>query len=141
MHHIWTDGSSLGNPGPSGWAALIDGEMISGTHGFATNNEAEIVAVYHGIISLSPGDYATIHTDSKLIIGWFLRGWQINNPRIGSYKRIIDQVVIMANLHITFVHTKGHAADYNNLRVDSMARKAAKEARMSPYNGLTPQAY
>jgi len=76
---IWTDGSSYGNPGPSGYGYRMDlnGKTIRlgyGPLGTMTNNEAEYLAVKKAleeaaIISDDPtGDKIIVNTDSQLLV-------------------------------------------------------------------------
>lgn len=129
MYTIYTDGSSLGNPGPSGWAAYIvelDKE-VSGGIPFATNNEAEMTAVLFGIGEIPNGSEAVVVTDSQDVIGWLGRGWKIkSNPRIAELKTAINSVIFGKKLSVSLRKAKGHAADPNNNRVDQAARRQAK---------------
>lgn len=42
---VYTDGASAGNPGPSGWAFLMQGTLTSGSVVRATNNQMELLAI------------------------------------------------------------------------------------------------
>lgn len=78
--NIWTDGSSLGNPGPSGYAARFEAihadadgngrteDQISNAITHATNNQAELYAVYKALKHLTRPCKVTLHTDSQYVI-------------------------------------------------------------------------
>lgn len=105
-HIIFTDGSSLGNPGPGGWAAVIllqnkggQGRVIEigGGKKKTTNNRMELVALIEGLRRIQGGTlrtdaqgstlYAptlTIYLDSSYVhrgatewsYGWRQNGWK-----------------------------------------------------------------
>jgi ribonuclease HI len=71
---VWFDGCCLGNPGPMGAGAVVQGEgdrkVLSKAFGHGTNNQAE----YHGLIlglrhALAMGaERVTVHGDSQLVL-------------------------------------------------------------------------
>jgi ribonuclease HI len=86
---VFTDGSSVPNPGPGGWGAVyvIDNEIVdslSGTDPDTTNNRMELTAVIAALELIPQGTPATIYTDSRLVVqtltewaaGWEKRGWK-----------------------------------------------------------------
>ena len=85
---IYTDGSSRGNPGPGGWAALlIYGEtekMLSGHEPHTTNNRMELQAAIEGLKALKFGCEVILCTDSEYvkkgmtewIVNWKKRNWK-----------------------------------------------------------------
>jgi len=68
---IWTDGSSIRNPGKAGWAAVLifgqRGRVIGGYYPKATNNQMEIEAVIQGLNALTKPCTVSIHTDSQYV--------------------------------------------------------------------------
>ncbi len=77
--HIWTDGSSYGNPGPAGYGYRLDmnGKTLRlgyGPLGKMTNNEAEYIAVQKAleealVLADSPETAKVIvNTDSELLV-------------------------------------------------------------------------
>jgi ribonuclease HI len=87
---VWTDGACSGNPGPGGWAAIVDpssGEApveLSGGARHTTNNRMEYTAAIEGLRSLPAGSRVCIVTDSRLMLdsmtrwiaGWKRKGWK-----------------------------------------------------------------
>ncbi len=124
-HQAYTDGSSLGNPGPSAWAIYLDGKPYYGKLEHATNNVAEMTAVLKAMELTPPSSDLEIVTDSKLVIGWFTRGWKINNNKIREIKNNCDILRNDKDLKVSFKKTKGHASDQWNNRVDALARSTA----------------
>jgi len=85
---VFTDGSCSGNPGPGGWGAVrvADGRVVAERHGSdpaTTNNRMELMGIIAGLEMVAPGESATIHSDSMLVVntltkwaaGWEQRGW------------------------------------------------------------------
>jgi ribonuclease HI len=73
---IYTDGSSRGNPGPGGWAAIIltegkqDGDEVielGGGEVLTTNNRMELTGAIEGLKAISGQsvDSSQIHSDSE----------------------------------------------------------------------------
>ena len=66
---IATDGACKGNPGPGGWAALLqfgDRELeLSGGEALTTNNRMEMMAAIRGLEALKRPCQVTLSTDSK----------------------------------------------------------------------------
>src|SRR5206468_2129163 len=82
---MYTDGSSRGNPGPGGFAAVIfipeDKRVIEigGREEKTTNNRMELQGVIDGLLAIRkfPGDIL-IHTDSSYVIQGitkWVEGW------------------------------------------------------------------
>jgi len=110
---IYTDGSSLGNPGKGGWAAILSTEgktkEISGGYRMTTNNRMELMAIIRGLSALTkPCNNVTLFSDSQYIInalneGW-LKKWISSNWRKADKKPVsnIDlwkQVVALLDVH------------------------------------------
>ncbi len=135
---IYTDGSSLGNPGAGGYGIV----MMSGpfrkelSQGFrvTTNNRMELMGVCVALEMLRfEGSDVTIYSDSKYVVdavekrwvfGWEKKGYEgKKNPDLWqrflrSYRRH----------KIRFVWVKGHASNVENNRCDELAVKAARDA-------------
>lgn len=86
---VFTDGSSVPNPGPGGWGAVyvVEGEIVEEAHGHdpdTTNNRMELTALIEGTALVAPGTPATLYTDSNLAVrtinewaaGWERNGWK-----------------------------------------------------------------
>jgi len=86
---IYTDGSSLGNPGPGGWGVVVieKSKIIkeaSGGNNDTTNNRMELTAAIKALEYIrSKEDLAQveIHTDSSYVLGGitiWIKNWEKN---------------------------------------------------------------
>lgn len=99
---IQCDGSSFGNPGPSGAGILIlDNNQplveLSLFIGTRTNNQAEYFAVYYGvryIVDRFIADEVVIETDSQLVINQLKGIWPTHDNRLRSIQRRILSVIV-----------------------------------------------
>ena len=85
---IYTDGSCEGNPGPGGFAAIIEEEGetrdVTGGEPHTTNNRMELKAVIAGLAELEETSQVRIVTDSQYVAkgmtswihGWRRKGWK-----------------------------------------------------------------
>ena len=86
---VFTDGSSVPNPGPGGWGAVyvIDGDVIAealGSEADTTNNRMELLALIHAVDLVPEGTPVKVYSDSNLAVrtinewakGWEQRGWK-----------------------------------------------------------------
>lgn len=118
-----TDGGSRGNPGPSGYAAIIRHgeqtvEKLSGFIDLATNNVAE----YHGVIAALK--YAVeqeaiglvVYSDSELVVKQMTGEYKTNDILIG-YKneadRLAEKIPLVFFEHIRREQNKEADAFYN----------------------------
>ena len=80
MINIYTDGACMGNPGPGGWAAIIDGgdgrRELKGRDERTTNNRMEILAAIKGLEDTPPGAEVTVHSDSQYLVYTMTRNWK-----------------------------------------------------------------
>lgn len=134
--HIYTDGSSRGNPGPGGYGIVLlwNGHQkeISAGYQYTTNNRMELLAVIVALESLTKKNIAvTIYTDSQYVVNsvekkW-LDTWISTNFKGGKknkdlwlrYKKIARE------FQIRFHWVKGHADNFYNNRCDELATSAA----------------
>lgn len=138
---IFTDGSSLGNPGPGGYGVVLK----SGTHrkelsqGFkhTTNNRMELLAVIEALKSIKNKEYKIIlHTDSQLIINtltkgwlesWIKKGWKKADKKPVLNRDLWEQVVALKKgLNIEWKWVKAHVGIEENERCDELAKAAAE---------------
>jgi len=131
---IYTDGACSGNPGPGGWAAILDYKghrrELSGGEAETTNNRMELLAVINALEALKEPCDAEIYTDSQYIsnavnLGW-LRDWEKKGwKRKGGELANVDlwqriwQLTGVHRVHFNWV--KGHAENELNNRCDELA--------------------
>ena len=140
MITIYTDGSSLGNPGPGGYGVV----MLSGKHrkemseGFrlTTNNRMELMSVIVALETLkNDGSAVTIYSDSKYVVDsvekkW-LFGWEKKNFKKQKnpdlWQRFLD---VYRKHNVKFVWVKGHHTTKENNHCDELAVAAANGHRL-----------
>ena len=131
---IYTDGSCSGNPGPGGWAAVIehDGEKsrLSGGERSTTNNRMEIMAAIKGLEAAPLGATAVVHSDSEYLVKTMTKGWKRNVNR--DLWEQLDLAVAKRNVDFRWV--RGHAGHPQNEEADRLAVQAMQAAA----NGDTP---
>jgi len=138
---IYTDGACSGNPGPGGWAALLQyngKEMeLSGADRATTNNRMEMTAVIRALQELKKPCHVRLHSDSALIInamtqGW-IENWQAKGWRKADKKPVEnrelweDMLAAMQQHRVDWIKVKGHSDDVRNNRVDALAVAAIKK--------------
>ena len=142
---VYTDGSSFGNPGKGGYAAIIRNgnqhQSITGSVPWSTNNRMELTAVIEGLSAVTYGSSVTVLTDSQyvekafndgLLDIWKQNGWR--RIKTGEPLKNADQWLVLcelirnSNLDVQFVKLKAHRSNYFNNRADSLARTAALKA-------------
>ena len=77
---IYTDGSSMGNPGPGGYGAVLMAgqhrKELSQGYQLTTNNRMELMAVIVGLEALKiPQSTVTIYTDSQYVVNSVEKKW------------------------------------------------------------------
>ena len=143
---IYTDGSCLGNPGPGGWAAVLQSgeheKVLTGAASHTTNNRMELRAALHALKALKRPCRVELHTDSEYlkngITGWLQQwvrnGWRTATKKPVKNKDLWKQLLPLVEQHeIDWRWVKGHAGHPQNERVDQLARQAAThDAKSAP---------
>lgn len=144
---IYTDGSSLGNPGPGGWGAVIlfpDGKVIElgGREKESTNNRMEMTGAIEAFKEVSkrklPIKRVIIHTDSSYVLNgitMWVYGWQKNNWMTKTKEPVFNrdlweelfklQFSLKMKYEINWVKVAGHAGVHLNERCDAIATSFA----------------
>jgi ribonuclease HI len=136
---IYTDGACRGNPGPGGYAAIVEEgartRELSRGFRWTTNNRMEIQSVIAALEAIEAGVSVHLVSDSQYVLnalskgwiaGWKRRGW-VSTARQPVKNR--DQWELLDGLVARHVLTcqwvRGHAAHPFNNRCDEMAVAAA----------------
>ena len=146
---IHADGAGKGDPGPGGFAAIIelpDGNevTITGSDPSTTNDRIELAAVIESIDMVGDCDVDTneiiVRSDSKYIVDAFQQGWlnhwQRNAWRTANKEAVPNQdlwkrmLKVTADYEITWVWAKGHSGDPMNEKCDQLA---VAEAGLAPH--------
>lgn len=134
--HIYTDGSSRGNPGPGGYGIVMiwgkHQKEISAGYRLTTNNRMELMAVIVALQSIHKKNIPiTIFTDSLYVVKavnekwldkWIktdFKGGKKNKDLWMKYAQLAKQ------FQITLNWVKGHADNALNNRCDELATAAA----------------
>ena len=138
---IFTDGGCHGNPGPGGWAVILQygsrTKELSGGERDTTNNRMELRAAIAGLASLNEPCSVTVYTDSQYvrrgiiewIHKWKARGWMRTARQPVKNADLWRAVDAEATRHqVKWTWLKGHAGHPENERCDELA--AAEIARI-----------
>ena len=135
---IYTDGSSLGNPGPGGYGIVMKykgkEKKISQGYQLTTNNRMELMAVVEALRSLndtaldkeihiySDSKYVIDAVEKKWVFGWVKKGF-LNKKNEDLWKRFLNEY---AKYKVYFHWVKGHSGHTENEICDKLAKQAAE---------------
>ena len=138
---VFTDGSSIPNPGPGGWGAVYvrDGEVVAQDHGYepkTTNNRMELRALQAALDLVPEGTPARIYTDSNLAVrtltewaaGWQRRGWKRKTGPVENLdlvRPLYERLQQRPELELVWI--KAHAGNRWNEYADALATAWARE--------------
>jgi ribonuclease HI len=142
--YLYTDGSSLGNPGPGGYGLRLE---LAGTsyvkefsQGFVrtTNNRMELMAVIVGlellkkqpqeVVVYSDSKYVIDSVEKKWVFGWEKKAFK-DKKNSDLWKRFL---IIYRKHTVRFQWVKGHNQHPQNERCDQLAVAAAKGKELIP---------
>lgn len=145
---IFTDGSSRGNPGPGGWAAVVISDdtiqELGGAEANTTNNRMEIAAAVHGLEKTHEGDEVIIYTDSSYLIngitkwikGWKRNGWQTKTKDEVLNRDLWEELHELTETRtIKWEYVGGHVGILGNERCDHIATAFADGRDINLYKG------
>ncbi|MFT7879295.1 MAG: ribonuclease HI [Sulfurimonas sp.] len=136
---LYSDGSSLGNPGPGGYGGILEykgkrKEYFGGeTH--TTNNRMELRAVIEGLKLLKEPCSVEVVSDSSYVvkaINQWLEGWKAK-----GFKKVKNVDLWEAYLEAAEPHQvhgtwiRGHDGHPENERCDDLARGEAERIKQS----------
>ena len=164
MITIYTDGSSIWNPGPWGWWVLVvknvqlwiksDVELAGGEE-WTTNNRMELSAVIEALkwiqVNWHTDSPTTLYMDSmyvhngieKFLASWIARGWRLANKKPVLNKDLWMELntLLPTCPHVIRKWVKAHATSKHNNAVDRLARgKALAIQKTLPKNFIPPVA-
>ena len=132
---IHTDGGCEGNPGPGGWAAILQygnrTREISGGEPATTNNRMELQAAIAALRSLKESCEVVLHTDSEYLrkgvtewmARWKARCWMLATKKAVKNEDLWRQLDELTARHkIQWCWLKGHAGHPLNERSDQLAQ-------------------
>lgn len=138
---VFTDGSSIPNPGPGGWGAVWvrDGEIVEQRHGHdahTTNNRMELTALIEALKLLPEDSTEVVHTDSRLCVdtiekwaaGWEKRGWKRKAGPIKNLELIQELYALrQARPGVTLRWIAAHSGQRWNEYADSLSTLWCRE--------------
>ena len=130
---IFTDGSSLGNPGPGGWCAILryknHEKTLSGGEEYTTNNKMELMAVIEALKVLKEPCEIDLYSDSTYVlkgISEWLEGWVRKNFKNVKNPELWQEFLELSKPHKINVNwVKGHSGHRENEICDKIAREEA----------------
>jgi ribonuclease HI len=149
---LFTDGACSGNPGPGGWAYILQhpasGHVrdASGAEEETTNNRMELAGVIEGLSVLTRRCEVELVTDSQYVAkgiaewmpNWKRQGWQRKEKgqlkpvmNVDLWKRL-DSLLVKHDVRVT--HVLGHRGHPENEACDRMAVEAYKALAASKRN-------
>ena len=130
--HYFTDGSASPNPGPGGFAVILDGRPVAlGSEKNSTNIRMEAKALIAAFGIAKKGD--KISTDSEFwinVVTKWAPTWEKNNwtKKSGPIKNLelVQELyaAYTANPGVTLEWTRGHVGTEGNEAADEWANKA-----------------
>lgn len=142
MIEIYTDGSSLGNPGPGGYGIVVveESKIIKEFGGYekdTTNNRMELSAVIEALEYINKNHQnqeVKIHADSAYVLGGvttWIHNWEKNGWRTANKKEVLNQDLWRALItlvrefkgKLSWEKVKGHAGHIYNEKADEIATK------------------
>lgn len=144
---LYTDGACSGNPGPGGWAAILEWNGVekecSGGAAETTNNRMELTAVISGLELLKEPCAVELYSDSKYVVdalekgwvySWRKNGWKKADKKPALNVDLWERLLPLLARHQVRCHwVKGHAANPKNNRCDALA--VAESKKFAPNGG------
>jgi len=131
---LYSDGSSLGNPGPGGYGGILEYQgkrkEYSGAEPHTTNNRMELRGVIEGLKLLKEPCQVEVVSDSSYVtkaINEWLPGWvkkefkKVKNPDLWR-----EYLEVSAPHQVKGTWVRGHNGHPENERCDALAREAAE---------------
>lgn len=140
---IWTDGACSGNPGPGGWAAILQcgaaEKTLSGGERETTNNRMELTAVIRALEALKKPCRVLLHSDSKYVVdavtnrwvyAWQKNGWMRKGNEPAKNPELWEKLLALLKTHeVHFEWVRGHADNEMNARCDALAVQESRKFR------------
>ena len=140
--NIYTDGSSIGNPGPGGYGIIMVLEdnaykkEVSQGFSLTTNNRMELLAVIVALENIKIiSSNVEVFTDSKYVSDAVEKKWVFEWEKLNFKKKKNSDLwkrflIIYRKHNVTFRWIKGHNNHPENERCDYLANKAARSSNL-----------
>ena len=147
---IYTDGACSGNPGPGGWAVVVnmanECKQYSGGEPNTTNNRMELTAViqcFKRVLKMKDKNVQfEVYSDSAYVVNainnewlqsWKANDWKTKQKELVKNQDLWEQALICldaikdAGKKVTLIKIKGHAGNTFNELCDKLAKEAAEQ--------------
>jgi len=130
---LYTDGSSLGNPGAGGYCGILvykdKQKIIKGGESFTTSNRMELRAVNESLKALKEPCSIRLYADSQYVcngINEWLKGWIKKRFSKVKNRDLWEEYIALSNPHnIEAFWVRGHDGHFMNEKCDTIAREQA----------------
>src|SRR5690606_11970600 len=139
MITYFTDGSASPNPGPGGFAVILNEKpvVLGSEKGDTTNIRMEGKAII-AAIEHAAGRECVIYTDSQFWVNvitvwsltWEKNGWKKKGGEIKNLDIVQEVCPLYRASNAKLVWVRGHADDAGNILADEWANKAREGARL-----------
>jgi len=134
---LYSDGSSLGNPGPGGWGTILEyngtKKEFSGGENNTTNNRMELTAVIEGLKRLKEPCSVKVVTDSSYVanaINQWLKNWVAKDFKKVKNVDLWQEYLKVSKPHeVIATWVRGHNGHPENERCDTLATSEAKKIK------------
>jgi len=134
---LYSDGSSLGNPGAGGWGTILEykgnRKELSGGVSDTTNNRMELLAVIRGLQELKAPCEVEVVTDSSYVanaINLWLKNWVAKDFKKVKNVDLWKEYLEASNIHdVKGTWVRGHNGHPENERCDTLAVEAAQKIK------------
>jgi ribonuclease HI len=140
--NLYSDGSSLGNPGPGGYGTILEfngnQKELSGGEDNTTNNRMELKGVIEGLKALKEPCDVHITSDSTYVVkginewlsSWIKNGWKSSTKKPVKNDDLWKEYVEVSKSHTIIASwVKGHAGHEENERCDILAKEFAQNIK------------
>lgn len=139
MLTYYTDGSASPNPGPGGYAVILDDQplILGSEEGETTNIRMEGFAII-AALKHANGAPCEIHTDSEFWINvitkwspaWARNGWKKKGGEIKNLDIVKEVYPLYRNANAALIWVRGHNGDIGNELADEWANKAREGVKI-----------
>jgi ribonuclease HI len=133
--NLYSDGSSLGNPGAGGYCAILEykgrEKIVSGGESDTTNNRMELKGAIEGLKALKEPCNVEVVSDSSYVVkginewlnGWIARDFKkVKNPDLWR-----EYIEVSKQHNVKGVWVRGHNGHPQNEKCDQIAKEEAEK--------------
>ena len=134
---IFTDGSSLGNPGAGGWCAILRykkyEKILKGNEAYTTNNRMELTAVIEALKALKEPCEIDLYSDSEYVLNG-ISNW-LKNWVTKDFKKVKNEdlwrnfLEVSKNHKINCIWIRSHNGHKENEICDKIAKEEALKVK------------